>query len=378
MSPLIRLKPTASAPLLVELVDGICALRVHPGWGYRPRREVTLTLVAEVSPPIANGQVLQATSVAIKGKFAYVSYNMRGEPFLGAIDVFDISNPNKPKLVSEALFLDSDIHSLTFDGNKVYAAEGTGAPGFESPAVWESIKTKKGKLVLEENARVPLPSFAGTSAVVSGKYIYVTSGNTGGLSVFDKKSLELEAYIDLPDARWVGIEDDRVVVVQGGSPNGRISVLDEDSLTLLNTFSFVGADITESKSTVQILGQKALIAAGRGGVQVLSINTGEVVGTVSRPVVQNLDESVVVTNAVSADGDLMFISNGEAGAYLAQAAEDFDEGGGDEPLDIMLLGKLRFDDLESVNHVEYKDDILFVAAGLGGLKIVTVEVSEDD
>ena len=303
---------------------------------------------------------------------------MRGEPFLGAIDVFDIKAPSNPKLVSEAIFLDSDIHSLTFDGNKVYAAEGTGAPGFETPAVWEVIKTKSGKLVLEDNERVPLPSFAGTSAVVSGKYIYVTSGNTGGLSVFDKKSLELETFVDLPDARWVAIEGNRVVVVQGGSPNGLISVLDEVSLNVLNTFSFVGADVSESKSTVQILGEKAFIASGTGGVQVLSINTGDVVGTVSRPVVPDLAESVVVTNAVSADNDLMFIANGEAGVYLAQAEEKFDATGSDEPQNITLLGKLRFDDLESVNHVEYKGGMLFVAAGLGGLKIVKVEESQDD
>ena len=278
---------------------------------------------------------------------------MRGEPFLGAIDVFDIKDPSKPKLVSEAIFLDSDIHSLTFDGNKVYAAEGSGAPGFETPAVWEIIKTKSGKLVLEDNERVPLPSFVGTSAVVSGKYIYVTSGNTGGLSVFGKKSLELEAFVDLPDARWVDIKDDRVVVVQGGSPNGLISVLDEDSLSVLSTFSFVGADVPESKSTVQILGEKAFVASGRGGVQVLSINTGEVVGTVPRPAMPDLDELVVVTNAVSADGDLMFIANGEAGVYLAQAEEKFDTTGSDEPQDITLLGKpheatnvLRRDQLE--------------------------------
>ena len=110
----------------------------------------------------------------------------------------------------------------------------------------------------------------------------------------------------------------------------------------------------------------------------LSINTGDVVGIVPRPVVPDLDELVVVTNAVSADGDLMFIANGEAGVYLAQAEEKFDTTGSDEPQDITLLGKLRFDDLESVNHVEYKGGMLFVAAGLGGLKIVKVEESDDN
>ena len=94
---------------------------------------VTLTLVAEVTPPTVAGQTVQATSVAIKGDFAYVSYNMRGEPFLGAIDVFDIDDPDNPSLVSEAIFLDSDVHSLTFKSNKVYAVQGTGAGSFDTP-----------------------------------------------------------------------------------------------------------------------------------------------------------------------------------------------------------------------------------------------------
>ena len=60
------------------------------------------------------------------------------------------------------------------------------------------------------------------------------------------------------------------------------------------------------------------------------------------------------------------------------ATAQADATGSDEPQNITLLGKLRFDDLESVNHVEYKGGMLFVAAGLGGLKIVKVEESQDD
>ena len=80
-----------------------------------------------------------------------------------------------------------------------------------------------------------------------------------------------------------------------------------------------------------------------------------------------------MTNAVSGDGDLLFISNGEAGVYLAEGAEKFKNSGAEESQDITLLGNLRFDDLQSVNHVAYEDDTLFVAAGLGGLKIVRVD-----
>ena len=159
-----------------------------------------------------------------------------------------------------------------------------------------------------------------------------------------------------------------------GTP-GQISVFDEGNLALLNTFPFADGDVPESKSTVQVLGEKASIAAGTGGVQVLSINTGNVVGTVPLPFVSDLDPSVVVTNAVSADGKLVFMSNGEAGVCLAEAAEKFNKIGSETSQEISLFGRLRFNDLQSVKHVEYRRGVLFVAAGLGGLKIVKVEES---
>ena len=100
-----------------------------------------------------------------------------------------------------------------------------------------------------------------------------------------------------------------------------------------------------------------------------------------RPSVPGLDPSVVVTNAVAADRDLVFISNGEAGVYLARSSKRINRFDDEEPIELKLLGRLGFQDLESVNHVEYKKDVLFVAAGTGGLKIVRVDGSdagEDD
>ena len=81
---------------------------------------------------------------------------------------------------------------------------------------------------------------------------------------------------------------------------------------------------------------------------------------------------MVVTNAVAVDGDLMFISNGEAGVYVATSELDFEDHDCDESPEITMLGQLQFGDLESVNHVEYENDYLFVAAGLGGVKVVEV------
>ncbi|NNM06382.1 MAG: hypothetical protein HKO65_14920, partial [Gemmatimonadetes bacterium] len=108
-------------------------------------------------------------------------------------------------------------------------------------------------------------------------------------------------------------------------------------------------------------------------VQVVCLDDGQVVGSVPRPDpgALGLDPSVVVTNAVSIDGDVMFISNGEAGVYVAQGSEDFATSGCAQQ-QISILGQLQFDDLQSANHVDFKNDWLVIAAGLGGVKVVKV------
>jgi outer membrane protein assembly factor BamB len=316
--------------------------------------------------------VLQATSVAIVGDRAVVSYNMRGDQYLGAIDVFDISNKNRPVLRSQALFQNADINSVSTFGPFVLAAEATGDPGFETPAVVEVMLLLGDYLVLDGDWRLPLTSYAATSVMVSGTRGYATSGDGGGLFAFDPNPPPAVDTIALHDARWVATGSGKVVVVQG-TP-GQIAVFDETTLAPLGTFPFTGADIAESKSTVDVVGGKAFIAAGSGGVQVLSASTGTVVGSVPRPdpAALGLDPSVVVTNACAADDDLLFISNGEAGVYVAQGSRNFADTGSETQQQITMLGKLQFGSLQSVNHVAYRNKNLIIAAGLGGLKIVQV------
>jgi hypothetical protein len=199
---------------------------------------------------------------------------------------------------------------------------------------------------------------------------------------FDAATLALVGQYALDDARWVAWDEAnaRVVVLQG-TP-GRLAVFEAGSfpggsMTLLNTFPVPGVDVAESKSTVQVLGGKAFVAAGPAGVQVVCLTNGQVVGSVPRPdpAALGLDPSVVVTNAVTVQGDLMFISNGEAGVYAAAGAESFATSSCTAPQSISVLGRLRFSNLQSANHVVYRNDLLFVAAGRGGLKVVEVDLN---
>lgn len=347
----------------------------------RAPSSISLRLITEAAPPSVGGQVVQATSVWVTGgDKSVVSYNFRGNPAVGALDYFDKLDRDTPRLRSSATFSDADVNSVVIDDKWAYAALLSSDATLPSSAIVERLQFKGNKFTLEENGRTPLASFAATSTVVVGNVIYATSGDAGGVYALNGGDLSILAEYPLDDARWVAWDEDgdRIVVVQG-TP-GRLAVFEEGvftggALRLLNTFPFPGADVPESKSTVEVVGEKAFIAAGTAGVQVMCIDDGQIVGNVPRPdpAALGLDPSVVVTNSVTVDDDLMFISNGEAGVYAAAADDDFDDTDCDETQVITVLGQLRFDDLQSANHIMYRGKELYVAAGLGGIKIVRVD-----
>ncbi len=330
----------------------------------------TLRLVAEVAPPVVGGQTIQATSAHKAGKKNHfvVSYNMAGAPRLGALEYFDLKDPKKPKLKSQALFTDTDVSAVADENFTTYAAVATSDPAFGEPAVLEVLKYKMGKFRLRGSTRVGLDSYAGTSVTVRGKRIYVTSGDSGSLWVFDRKTLNELFRVQLDDLRWVDVTKDKIVAVQG-TP-GRLAVFDAKTFEQLAVWPFAGADIPESKSTVEVVGDKAFIAAGSAGLQVISLNTGTLLGSVPMPAVPGLDPSVTVANAVSVNKKAAFISFGEAGIYLAVMSQDPAKTDSETPVDLNVVGKLQFGSLQSANHVAFRGDHLLVAAGLGGLKVV--------
>ena len=341
---------------------------------------ITLTLIAEIDPPTLEGETLQATAVwATQDDRAIVSYSQRGAAAVGGLDWFMSLRSKRPRLRSSVAFSDSDVSAVFTDGSQAFAVGATSDTDFPSPAVLERFRIDGDRFRIDDDGRVPLSSFVGTSATSTGDIIYATAGDAGGVFAFGEDDLRLLGQLALDDARWVAWDEDgdRVVVLQG-TP-GRLAVFEEDafpngSMELLNTFSVPGVDVPESKSTVEVAGGKAFVAAGPSGVQIVCLDTGEIVGSVPIPDPEELglDPSVVVTNAVTVDQDLMFISNGEAGVYAAAAQQNFDQTACGQTQEIEVLGRLQFDALQSVNHVIYRDGFLFVAAGLGGIKIVDV------
>jgi hypothetical protein len=344
----------------------------------------SLALIAEVAPPEVDGIRLQASHSLIQGSRAYVTYNVQGPVRKGGVDVFDVSHPESVELSSSALFMDAEVSAADLHGaSDLYLATATDDPAFATPAVLEVVELHGGQLTTTSR-RVGLPSYAGTGVRVQGGTVYVTSGSggdpVGGLSVFDRTTLERAAFDPFEDARAVDVRDGLVVALRG-TP-GELRLYDGKGLTFERSFASGGANVPESKGTVSIAKPCVFYAAGDGGLRVVDLESGGMVATLPVPDVEGVAPEDEVTNGVSTSGDLVFIANGGAGLFVARASRSFDDGDGGADrgaactscdVQLVLLGQVRFPGDESANYVASRGNLLFVAHGLGGLSILKIQ-----
>ncbi|MFC1651519.1 hypothetical protein ACFL2X_08105 [Candidatus Latescibacterota bacterium] len=334
-----------------------------------------ITLVSEVAPPVHIGITLQATDIYIKGNKAYVSYNVAGETFLGGVDIFDITDEYHPKLISSALFTDTDVNGISVDGSDLFLASANETFGFGNYALLERIDLDGG-LLSSKSTIVDIPSWAATDVDITSQHVYVTSGaDNGYISILDKNTLAKIDSISVDDARGVNVDKnlDNAVVV-AGTPARLLVFQGSVSPTVYN---LEGATIPYSKSTVELHGDNALLALGDGGTQIVNVSNGNVIKNIPQPEVEGLTSGETVTNAATVSDNILFMASGLAGIYIASISsknkfklDDVDDG-----KEIIVLGQFQFGDNESANHVTFENKTLFVASGLGGLKILKISIN---
>jgi hypothetical protein len=315
-----------------------------------------LVLVAEVAPPVYNGKTLRATHVAVEGNYAYVSYNTEGETYLGAIEVLNITNPNAPQLVMQAILPDTDVSSVRYDNGKLYiaGAKNIYASGASTPAFVGSMTLSGGMLtnVLQQTVLAGKVATDVTSG--SSKY-YAVSGATGVLAQLSKTSQQVEVSIPLSDLRALGYTNNKVVVLSGTQG---VKIYDANGLNLITSFT-TSSDVAEAKRTIDFIDGKLLVSEGYNGVGVYNLSTGAKLQKLAVPTqVPNTNPADIVSNAVSVNSGRVFVANGGAGIYVYTPDNN----------DLKLMGSL---DLKgSSNFVMSKGEYIFVATGAGGLKII--------
>jgi hypothetical protein len=356
-----------------------------------PVDDVALSLVAETSAVTLANQTVQATDVALKENKAYISYNMAGDEFVGALQVVDLKKESSPSVLAEIIFEDIDINALYIKGNELYAvgAADPASRSISTPAVLIIVSLKHG-IPQASIDIIDLPSYAGTDVLVKNGYIFVTVGADGGglvrLKESDPNSYSVDTdFIWIDDARSLAVEARLLGVLKG--TDGQISYFNTSELTSAGSslssvnpvrdVAFSGtATIANSKSTIDMVSELSIVALGDGGIKAIFSDSNDDTPLFEIAAVTgygDLADALTVTNAVTVNQNLLFRASGEAGVdlyKLSKKIRSVPEGG---TVSLTRLGSLEFDDLSSANGIFYRHGFLFVANGLGGMKIVRVD-----
>jgi hypothetical protein len=326
-------------------------------------------LMAEVDPPVYGDNTLQATHVTIKDDYAFVTYNTRGPKWQGGIEIFDVSDLKSPVIISSAILVNTDVSAVDYAEGKIYVVGATGdfeEKGFVSPAFMEVISLDATMAFEKVDTIIDISSYAGTDIKVADGHIFATSGSTGGLTIFDAGYAKAGTE-EISDARSVDSNSDHLYVLQG--QEGRVNVFELSDAAYTETYYVGGATIPESKSEIAVTDEYIFAALNEGGLSMLNLD-GSIKQRLPKPATPSgaLDENHV-TNSVSLNGDLVLIGNGESGIYVGGLIAEKNDS-------LWMLGAMNFGESQSANFVESKDSVIFVASGLGGLKILAISIDE--
>ena len=329
---------------------------------------VTIQLIARLSPPEYNGEVLQASHVRIVDHYAYVTYNTQGPRYLGGVDIVDISSPADPKLVSSVIFINKETNKgkdvSAVDVKYSQAAESntflwiTGADETRDSAFAERYKlNSSNQFESGQSVNFSLKGYVGTDVRFYNDKVYVTSGTGGGLTILDNQMKEV-SFMNLENARSVDVNKDFEIAL-GGNPGHLYNpgIWDKE---------IGGSTDPEAKSILRLYNKFALVALGEEGLKCYDLSSNmpsKAISALPRPVVPEGESPMdYVTNGVSvSDNGWVYVANGAGGLDIAKIDTDGQ---------LTWMGNVNLE--SSVNFVEANANYVFVARGVLGLKILKV------
>ncbi|QDH78147.1 hypothetical protein FKX85_03475 [Echinicola soli] len=328
-----------------------------------PAGSLPLELIAKVEAPTHDGDVLQATHVDIDGDYAYVTYNTIGAKYLGAIDIFDISDVHNPVIKSQAIFTDADLNAVDFVEGRLYIAAAVDVDadyGVDGPANLITVSTSNGAFTSDFQFS-SVEGYVSTDVAHTDANIVNVSGTEGMVTLFDKSNSLVVAQAAFADLRSVTYGGGKLFVLDGEE-----GVNSLDPVTLAKEFSIaLGADYSGAKRTMDVHGETLVVSEGANGAGIYTLSNGSEQSRIEIPVVSTgLVTEEIVTNAVTTNERHLFMANGSAGVSAVALGED-----------VKTLGVL--DLYGSSNYVRANDEYLFVASGLQGLQILKINLADD-
>lgn len=326
--------------------------------------KIPMMVISQVDPPVYEGKILKATHVDIADNFAFVSYNTEGNEFLGAIEIFDISDPIYPKITSQAIFKNADVNSLTYKQGKIYAAAAFDIDkeeGIKTPAQLITVSTNGGNFT-SEFSKFDIEGYAAVDVSTTDNGVAVASGSNGLIGLFDSNG-KMNAEFPLNDLRSVKYGNGVLGVLSGTSG---IKILDPETLNIISSIELEN-DIAESKRTLDMGPGLIMASEGKRGVGIYSIASGTILQRLNIPInPEGVAEGDIVTNAVSYDDGKIYMANGGAGISVAEVVEN------DVLEEIGILGVTG-----SSNFIKSHKGYIFVASGSKGLQILSLAQKDE-
>lgn len=321
------------------------------------------------SPQDQNGNVLSATSVYYHKHLAFVSYHLNGAEYGGAIEMFDLSDPDEPEILSQVLFDDTDINALVVDDNfrKVWFVGGrdVDASGYNTEvhkgAILGGISFDNKELVTNIK-ELPLPSYSGNAVIEMGQSVYATSGATGGGTFkIDKNDLEIEESMFESYAKYIDRRDDDIVGLSVAGDNAELYTIDFKSMEI-NTYN-TGLDVLpkDGKNVLEHRADITFVALGDKGIRGYKLKKQQ------DPIFIFDGYGNDAANGVTTDGKYVHIAHGTDGLFITKKPKNGQE--------LELITQWNDESGASANYVKTDPSgkCIFVAKGTGGLNILLKE-----
>ncbi len=319
-----------------------------------------ITLVAQIDPPSYGGSsFLTASHVHVDGDYAYVSYNVAGEDYFGAIDIVNILDPNNPAVTSRLLYTNADINALQYSNGYVYAVGGLdAAQSFSATSNSFVAKIEVNSGVMNVSSGILYgyqPGDNATDVHVDGNKVYVTSGKDGSITVYDTKDFDVKHEELFSDLRSLAFFDKRVALLDASMG---IRILD-DKLKTEKEIPIASDFGLYTKRTIDFVDDKIVVAEGSNGVGIYSYTSGNRIQYLPISIDPNrAPGGDIVNNAVAINKDIIMMANGGAGLSLSE-----DLGTVAQPYGVIQING-------SINYVQTQGDYVFAASGQQGLQII--------
>lgn len=328
----------------------------------------TYTHIATIQPHNLGGNLLQATGFEKDGNYAFVSYNTEGNIVRGGLDIIQLSSLNSPTLVSSIVSEDSEYAELKIKNNYLYMVGQKKTPS-RNYAVLTVINVSNKALPVVASELVFTDGWYATSLDIEGSKVFITVPNVGikEVDITNPTALILNSTKSVSGnslftRRYLGNS-----LILGGTNTHNISKLTSSSV-VTNLFTITNQE-QEAPARFSLKGNTLLTNAGYTGFKIID----------------NMNTTPVLKSTTTLTGRGNGITHGSCNmAYLAQGEEGLLTFNLENLNNPVNLGRFDFADAQedcgSANNVFYmssgNDHYVFVADGLGGVKIVKVVYSD--